>query len=143
MPRIRSPVCADGLSYTNFTLGCTAVRMADEYRTAAQSSLTLPINVTCVVANTGGRRGDEVVMVYHTVSEDVRAAAKHPVPIKALVNFGRVSVAAGTDESLHFVLTEEDVLLVDETGEDRLYRGNHTLLFSRGHGLEVSFEVSV
>ena len=63
---------------------------------------------------------------------------------KALVNFGRVSVAASSNESLQFMLIEEDVLLVDvdEKGEDRLYCGKLAttptyLLFSRGLGVAM------
>ena len=38
---------------------------------------------------TGTRMGDEVVMVYHSVGEAVRAMASkhHPVPLRSLVRF--------------------------------------------------------
>ena len=120
-----------GLSYTNFTLGCTG------------NATALPIATTCVVANTGAMDGDEVVLVYHVAGDDVRAQAKHPVPRRALVNFERARIAAGAKERVTFVLTKDDVLLVDELGKDRLYSGKHTIVFSRGHGEEVSLELTV
>lgn len=44
------------------------------------------------VTNTGGASAaDEVLMAYHSVGPAIRAAAKHPVPIKELVAFERVA----------------------------------------------------
>eukprot|EP01043_Picozoa_sp_COSAG02_P069568 COSAG02_NODE_11976_length_1621_cov_2.099869_2_plen_94_part_00 len=44
------------------------------------------------VTNIGGASAaDEVLMAYHFVGPAIRAAAKHPVPIKELVAFERVA----------------------------------------------------
>merc|ERR1719469_1552458 len=51
-----------GLSYTDFIMGCSSLVAAK-----------LPMNVTCKVTNKGERRGDEVVMMFHSAGEDVRA----------------------------------------------------------------------
>ena len=43
---------------------------------------------------TGARVGDEVVQVYHQVGSKLRATIKqqHPVPLRRLVEFERVTV---------------------------------------------------
>jgi hypothetical protein len=95
------------------------------------------------VTNEGEREGDEVVMAYHQAGDDVRAAAHHPVPLRALVQFERVSLDARATATVRFRLTSDDLMLVDERGDDRLYHGHHTLVFSRGHGKEVAVEIVV
>lgn len=53
------------------------------------AQMSLP-NLTCA----GTRLGDEVVQVYHQVSKELRVAItkQHPVPIRRLVDFERVTV---------------------------------------------------
>lgn len=95
------------------------------------------------MANTGARGGDEVVMVFHAAGDDVRTQAKHPVPLRALVDFGRVSVPAGGKAALPFSVTTDQVSLIDEKGAPRLYQGTHTIVFSRGHGAETKITVTL
>lgn len=120
-----------GLSLTTFSLSCSP------------TSGSLPLSVACKVQNTGSRTGDEVVMAFHVAGKDVRAAAKHPVPLRALVNFDRVSVPAGGSAAVSFMLTQDDLSLIDENGKPRLYKGQHTIILSRGHGAEVSVSITV
>jgi hypothetical protein len=47
-----------------------------------------------------------VVQVYHAAGAAIRGAANHPVPIKQLVDFDRVSLDAGDSTTLSFVLSE-------------------------------------
>lgn len=117
-----------GLSYTQFELSCTA---------AAQLSFS------CSVKNTGSVAGDEVVQVFHSVSSAIRTAAKHPVPIRRLVDFGRVSLAAGASATLQFTLPKERLALVTASGASMLYAGEHTLTFTRGHGDVVTQRVTI
>ena len=136
-----SPLFAfgSGLSLTTFALACSAKRGAHG---AVWSTLT------CTVRNTGTTRGgDEVLLVYHSAGDDVRAAAKHPVPLRSLVDFTRVSVAAGGEASAHFNVSAASVMLVDEDGEKRLYKGKHRIVVSRttgeGKGDDYTFAVDV
>ena len=46
--------------------------------------LDIPI-IECLVKNIGSYLGDEVVMVYHTISDEIRKEIHHPAPIKTLV----------------------------------------------------------
>jgi beta-glucosidase len=120
-----------GLSYTDFDLACEA------------SAATIPAKVKCKLHNTGSRAGDEVIFMYYSAGDDVRAQAKHPVPARAIVDFQRLSVAAGQTVETTFALGKEHIILVDENGEDRMYKGTHNLIFSRGHGQAVTLAVTV
>jgi hypothetical protein len=78
-----------------------------------------------------------VLLVYHSAGAAVRAAAKHPVPKRALVDFARFSLEAG--ESAHWDVAvsageEAWCQLVDEKGEQRHYAGNQSLVVSRNTG---------
>eukprot|EP01065_Artemidia_motanka_P046983 TRINITY_DN7245_c0_g1_i1.p1 TRINITY_DN7245_c0_g1~~TRINITY_DN7245_c0_g1_i1.p1 ORF type:complete len:747 (+),score=212.76 TRINITY_DN7245_c0_g1_i1:53-2293(+) len=116
-----------GLSYTNFTHSCSAVSGGYE----------------CSVTNSGAVGGDEVVMVFHSVSDDIKRQAQHPVPTRALVGFDRVSVAAGATQTVTFSLGQDALKLVNAAGDRVLYKGQHTLTFSRGNGQDVAVTVTV
>jgi hypothetical protein len=125
----------EGLSYTNFSLTCRAM-----------GSLALPLAVSCNVTNTGDRTGDEVVMVYHVAGAVVRATATktHPVPLRSLVGFERVTLGAGTTRTIQFRPFERKSFeLVNADGNRTLYPGEHSLVFSRGHGAEVAVNVTL
>lgn len=125
--------CSQGLSYTSFRLGCAWQGVAG----------SLPGSASCTVTNTGNLAGDEVVMVFHSAGTAVRAAANHPVPIKALIDFQRVSVEAGGMAGATFELETHSVELIDEAGLPRIYKGQHGFEFSRGHGKVVTYNVTV
>ena len=76
-------------------------------------------------------------------SYDVRASAKHPVPMRSLVDFQRVTVAPGQSQKVHFVIEPSSLSLTDENGEPRLYKGTHTFVASRGHGTESIFNMTL
>jgi len=120
-----------GLSYTDFDLECDK----EEDKST----------VTCSVSNLGDVDGDEVVFVYHAAGNDTRKAAldHHPVPIKALVDFERVTVEAGKSVNISFKLSKDVFKLVNEDGEKTLYHGDHQLIFSRGHGKDVALNYVV
>jgi len=111
-----------GLSLTSFSLHCDA------------TSAPYGVAASCQVANLGQLDGDEVVMVFHNVSDAIRHKATHPIPLKALVAFQRVSVAVGNSTSFSLPLPSSIFEVVDENGDKRLYPGSHSLIFSRGHG---------
>ena len=87
------------------------------------------------MANTGTWGGDEVVQVYNAVSDAIRktATALHPVPIKQLVDFQRVTVAKGASVSVAFTLDHDAALsLTAADGSRVVYPGEHSLIFSTG-----------
>ena len=66
------------------------------------------------------------------------------MPLKQLVAFERVSLAAGASVTVHFALSPDDALAVTaDDGSKVVYPGAHALIVSRGHGddLVLSWEV--
>ncbi|MCJ7739479.1 MAG: glycoside hydrolase family 3 C-terminal domain-containing protein [Anaerolineae bacterium] len=94
-----------GLNYTTFT-----------YSNLQCSSTTLvpgqDLMVTVDVENVGDRSGDEVVQVYLT---DV--AASVPVPVRKLVGFKRINLAAGAKEAVTFSVAARQMALVNDDGQ--------------------------
>ena len=132
-----------GLSLTTFEHSCMLMAVAPGMSSSGGGSNDH--DVECTVRNTGSIDGDEVVLAYHAAGGDVRRSvgSAHPVPAKALVGFERVRVAAGHAVKLHFVLGETALMLVNATGGRQLYAGTHQLVFSRGHGTDVTLNVTV
>ena len=74
-----------------------------------------------------------MLLVFHSVGDAIRAAATHPVPKKALVEFARVRVARGAAETIAFELdTAKALSLVNAAGNRVVYPGEHALLFDAG-----------
>jgi hypothetical protein len=102
--------------------------------------MTANVSVECTVSNTGARLGDEVVQVYHQVSEALRVSITklHPVPLRRLIEFERVTVAAGKAAKVAFPpFNAASFALVSKNGSQVVYPGQHSLVFSRGHGTEI------
>lgn len=102
-----------GLSLTTFSTVCASL---PDYM------------IGCNVTNTGSRTGDEVVLAFHRVGDDVRrqASANHPVPLKRLLSWQRVTVAPGSTERVVFhVAPSKDFLLTNALGGKALYHGAH------------------
>ncbi len=88
--------------------------------------------------------GDEVIQVYHSAGQEIRNYANsrgHPVPIKSLVGFERVSLMPGQSEVVSFELGEEAFQLVNEIGARVAYPGERTLMFSRGTGNDLHIPI--
>jgi beta-glucosidase-like glycosyl hydrolase len=77
-----------GLSYTTFAYERLRVSAATTHH---------PLEVTLDVANTGARRGDEVVQLY--VRDEVASVAR---PERQLVGFARVTLAPGERRTVRF-----------------------------------------
>jgi len=116
-----------GLSLTTFGLTCTAVQSPNQF--------------SCNVMNTGSMKGDEVVMVFHSVGSDIRSKVDHPVPIKQLVGFERVSVDIGKSVQINFTFDKTAYQLTNKSGDKIVYPGHHLITFSRGYGQDVQFDV--
>lgn len=125
-----------GLSLTTFelTCGCT---------TGSSDSTVLSCH--CVIKNTGSKDGDEVIMVYDSLSPAIRATVgqAHPLPIKRLVDFERATIVAGESATVHFEIEKERLAVTTADGGLHLYSGVHELLFSRGNGDDQKVSVTV
>lgn len=124
-----------GLSYTPFALNCQA---------PYAEVVHLPATFECVVTNVGRREGDEVVLLYHQPTDEVRRMADHALPLRRLVGFERVSVAPGAKaaSTVWFHVTQDMLALATAAGGSRVYPGRHELRFSRGHGEDALFQVT-
>lgn len=100
---------------------------------------------SCQLENTGAVAGDEVIMVYDSLSSAIRTevGATHPLPIKRLVDFQRVLLGAGTSTVLTFTITAEMLKLTTEDGSKKSYTGVHNLIFSRGNGNDQTVSTTV
>eukprot|EP00051_Salpingoeca_urceolata_P002175 m.47862 g.47862 ORF g.47862 m.47862 type:complete len:851 (-) comp11951_c0_seq1:94-2646(-) len=117
-----------GLSMTTFEFTCTT---------------SSKLSFSCTVTNKGTMDGDEVLQVYHAAGADVRAKAKHPVPIKSLVAFERMTVAASSSATVKFDLSQTVLELINEDGKETLYTGSHDILISNGVLDPVVFHLTV
>jgi len=95
------------------------------------------------VENTGPRAGDEVLQLYHSVSNAIRATVDHPVPLKKLIDFERVSLAKGAAISVGFTVPRQRLAVTNGDGDYVLYKGSHTITFSRGAGADTSSTVFI
>ena len=84
-------------------------------------------------------------MVFDKLSDSVRAAVgkRHPVPIKRLVDFERVSLAAGASTTVEFFFSVESLAITTADGTKKLYSGVHELSFSRGNGADSAVPITV
>jgi len=94
-----------GLSYTKFKydnlkLSANKVKAGEELR------------ITAEVRNVGEQAGDEVVQLYLT-----NVAATVPVPIRSLAGVKRVFLKPGEKQSVSFVLTGEQMSIIDDSGK--------------------------
>jgi beta-D-xylosidase 4 len=92
------------------------------------------LSFSCTIRNLGDRAGDEVLMVFHSVSSEIKAAAPHPVPKRDLVEFARLTIQARQQSQVNFNLTKSSLAITIANGSKWLYEGSHVLTFSRGTG---------
>jgi hypothetical protein len=115
-----------GLSYTQFALtglvvhGAAVIRQVDDV-----------VHLSITVANTGGRDGDEVVMLFHT-ADAVATTGVTPKPKRRLIGFERVHVRIGMVMSVNFTVGASDLSLVTSVGDTMLFPGMHGLVVSTG-----------
>ena len=104
----------DGLSLTTFSRSCTPVNAATG------------MHVTCNVTNTGARAGDDVVLLFHRPPPSATpAAVPDQVPIRRLVDFARIFVAAKGTATVDFVIPNATLTLVDREGTRYVLFGEH------------------
>lgn len=107
-----------GLSYSRFTYTMTSAPKS----IAKGKNLTVTFRLT----NTGKRDGEEVAQLYISHSGDMQK------PIRALKGFQRVFLKAGESRTMKFILTPEQLSLVNESGQ--LYQPTGKFTISIGGG---------
>jgi beta-glucosidase len=108
-----------GLSYTSFSyaggkLSTTELKAGD------------PIEVTAQLANTGPREGDETVEIY-LVPQGIPCA-----PLRTLVGFQKVHLAAGESRQIYARIDPRQLSLVDADGNRAVRAGAYTLSVGGG-----------
>ena len=127
-----------GLSYSHFTITCSASGTSAAYHSGVSTT------ISCSVAHSGGAAvGDEVLQMFHSVGATIKSAAKHPVPIKELVGFERVTVSTASAANVTFKVGAQQLGLVDEGGNTQLVAGEHNIEISNGAGFSAKFPVKV
>ena len=97
-----------GLSYTTFAYSDLRVSKKE---IGERESVTVEVTLT----NTGKMAGDEVAELYLT--HEANVSANDSEPLFALKGFQRVSLAPGASTRVSFVLTPEQMSLVDAKGK--------------------------
>ena len=101
-----------GLSYTNFEYSNLKVsKHADGYL------------VSCDVKNVGSRDGDEVVQLY--IHDEVASTVQ---PLKQLKHFERRMIKSGEAEHFQFVLTADDLSIIDRKMQRVLEPGDFKVM---------------
>jgi beta-glucosidase-like glycosyl hydrolase len=119
-----------GLSYSQFSLSCTA------------NSSALPVSVQCSVS-TPDRAGDEVLQLYHRAGADVRSSVTYPVPAKQLRDFARLAVPAAGSARAEFTVSQQLLMLTTTDGSSALVKGTHYIEVSRGTGQDYVLTLKV
>ena len=102
-----------------------------------------------MLQNTGTVAGDEVVFLFKksdaptTAWNAARNLGPPTLPAKELIGFERVSLAPGSSTVVHFNTTAAKLSSVDGFGTRHVLGGTHELIFSRGHGEELSLPLGV
>lgn len=106
-----------GLSYTEFSYSNLKVEKTGDY----------DVTVTCTVANTGKRDGDEVVQLY---LDDVDSSVV--TPLKLLKGFQRISLKAGESKNVTFHLNWDSFKLMNARYEWVVEPGKFRILVGAG-----------
>jgi beta-glucosidase len=129
-----------GLSFSSFTY-------ADAKITPDQVAAGTAVTVSVRVTNNSSVPGDEVVQLYFS-HPDVDGA-----PIRALVGFQRVHLAASASQTVTFTLHDRDLSIVDENGVRRVVPGTVDVWLGGGqpisgpgqpqtHGASTKFSIT-
>jgi beta-D-xylosidase 4 len=117
-----------GLSYTTFKLqDC-------DFSNAPHAI----IKVTCWIRNMGDVLGDAILLLYHRIKSEDGARFSHPVPLKALRDFTRVTLNSKEGKRMDFHVTMEQMSVVNEHGKKIFHEDlSHEFIIStHGGGAE-------
>ncbi len=99
------------------------------------------------VTNSGLTTGDCVILVYHSVGDELRKSlmSMHPVPRASLVAFFRIADLAPTAfSSTHCLpLTPSMLALTTTDGSKRVYDGRHVISITTGDPREAPTTLAV
>ncbi len=105
-----------GLSYTSFAYRDLRVQVKNTGR-------KLAVTLSCTVANTGARDGDEVVQLY---LRDIYSSITRP--ILELKRFTRIHLKAGAEAKIRFSLGFDDFMLLDRKLKPVLESGDFKIM---------------
>ncbi len=108
-----------GLSYTTFSYS--------QLELPAQVEKGKAITLTTTLQNTGTQQGEEVVQLYLQFPQ-----VKGKAPLKVLKGFQRIALNAGEQKQVSFVLTPDDLSLINEKGVTYFPQGNITVSVGGG-----------
>eukprot|EP00658_Telonema_sp_P-2_P003297 TRINITY_DN11215_c0_g2_i6.p1 TRINITY_DN11215_c0_g2~~TRINITY_DN11215_c0_g2_i6.p1 ORF type:complete len:548 (-),score=126.92 TRINITY_DN11215_c0_g2_i6:177-1820(-) len=131
-----------GLSLTSFSLTPTRTVSPEQgpHQLSQKKAETVSVNVT----NTGAIAGDEVVFLFHNATLAIHAwDPMDPAAAKQLIGFERVTLSPGESQVVEFSVSVQQLSVVDKAGTRHVLPGEHSLIFSRGHGGEVRHDVLV
>ena len=95
------------------------------------------------MSNTGQVLGDEVVLAFVKPIANSLATLPTSTPVekKRLFDFKRITLQPFTDTVLTFSLNASHLAMVDADGHTALHEGEFEVIFSRGHGEELTTPV--
>ncbi len=93
---------------------------------------------SCQVTNTGNRFGTEVVLAFFRPSAELSRAIDAPVVKKQLFDYERVALHVGEAVTLRFTVNTTTLALSGPDGNLAVYPGQYAVVFSRGHGRELT-----
>merc|ERR1712039_206154 len=99
------------------------------------------MGIHCTITNKGDLTGDEVLMVYHRISNKIQTG--YPVPKKALVDFARTRIAPGTTATMSFMIPNEKLGVTNMQGDKVVPAGTHYYDITNGIASAQTFEVNV
>ena len=132
--------------YTTFQISQPQLSNGGELLAVSEDTA---FSASVTVKNTGAVAGDEVVFLYKKSDRPVLAFAQQEslapptLPSRELIGFGRVTLAAGASTVVHFNSTASKLSTVDDFGTRHVLPGAHELIFSRGHGEELTLGLTV
>ena len=118
-----------GMSYTSWAFAWAAPPSP-----AQQTASTAATTMSVKVSNTGSRDGDQAVLVYAVPP----GAGVNGAPLKYLVAFDRVSVAAGASTTVSFTVPADKLLLTDAEGKKVYTTGKWTFFVDTASTLSGS-----
>jgi beta-glucosidase len=120
-----------GLSYTSFAYSDLKV-------SSPVVGSTDSIRVTVRVANTGSRKGEEVVQLY--LRDDVASVTR---PVKELKRFARIALDSGAAQTISFVLYPDDLSMYNLEMKKVIEPGTFTVFVGKNSEdvMETKFEV--
>lgn len=129
-----------GLSYTDFSIHWPA--SPPPLRTL--TSVTEEVAYSVSVSNIGGVAGDEVLQAYFIPSGSIPTRRDAPTPMRQLFGFERLHLAGGETKTVTFNVSATELALIDAEGNRDVHSDpNYQIVFSRGHGAELSAPLAI